>query len=363
MFISKKILTIGQIPEQEFMEGGMVRVSYINQAIKSLGPDVLNLLPSEVANKKNLCRAFLRKPNILLNLINPFIKIYTVSNGVVLSPNILSLLHKRTSLLYFDHHDDSRIQLPALGIEVSNSELKKIGNNLIANLNAFKTIGLSSPGLKNFVPEVANNKFITIPNASDPNYFKPTPLPKKPIVGLIGGAGKNRGADLLIEACIKAKQTIKDLELKLAINDQSGRGNLKHIKEKYKKYSWITFEDIDYRNAPNFISSLKICVIPHRKSSYIDTVLPIKLFDYMASARPIISTKSRGVGKYLGKVSPLILCEDNVKSMATAIIKNIEDTNKLLRLSEEGRKLIEQKFNWQVTQSKLITALHKQLSI
>lgn len=363
MFISKKILTIGQLPEQEFMEGGMVRVSYINQAIKSLGLPILNLLPSEVINRKNLFKALLRKPNILFGLINPFIKIYTVSNGVVLSPNILSLLRKKTSLLYFDHHDDSRIQLPALGIAVSKNELKKIGNNLIANLNTFKIIGLSSPELKKFIPEIVGNKFIIIPNASDPKYFQPTPLPIKPIVGLIGSTGKNRGADLLIEASIEAKKNIKDLELKLALSDQSGKGGLKKLKNKYKNHKWITFDSTDYRNAPKYLAQLRLCVIPHRHNLYIDTVLPIKLFDYMSSCRPIISTKSAGVQEYLGKVNPLISCEDNVKSMATAIIKNIEDTNKLLRLSEEGRKLIEQKFNWQTTQSKLITALHKHLDI
>jgi glycosyltransferase involved in cell wall biosynthesis len=83
---------------------------------------------------------------------------------------------------------------------------------------------------------------------------------------------------------------------------------------------------IPYSELPKFLKSLDVCLIPHKNTDYCKSMSPLKLYQYMASGRPIVSTNIEGLGKlkehlWIGKSS-----HDFVKGIEKALQ---EDTIKL----------------------------------
>lgn len=55
---------------------------------------------------------------------------------------------------------------------------------------------------------------------------------------------------------------------------------------------------IAYPDVPEFIASLDVCLIPHRDTAYSRSMSPLKLYQYLASGKPIVSTSVAGVEKF-----------------------------------------------------------------
>ena len=58
-----------------------------------------------------------------------------------------------------------------------------------------------------------------------------------------------------------------------------------------RRYPNIHFMgQVPYRRAARMVASCDICILPHRKDRLTETLDPIKLYDYLATGRPVVST-------------------------------------------------------------------------
>lgn len=79
-------------------------------------------------------------------------------------------------------------------------------------------------------------------------------------------------------------------------------------------------------NVPDFLNSLDVCLMPHRDTEYSRSMGPLKLYQYLASGRPIVSTNVAG----LEKVREHILVADDPKEFIEQIEKALQtDTEEL----------------------------------
>ncbi len=53
-----------------------------------------------------------------------------------------------------------------------------------------------------------------------------------------------------------------------------------------------------YEALPDYLRGFDVCVIPHRVNALTRSMNPIKLFDYLATGKPIVSTSVAGVGAF-----------------------------------------------------------------
>lgn len=53
--------------------------------------------------------------------------------------------------------------------------------------------------------------------------------------------------------------------------------------------------ELPNREAPTFLQSLDVCLIPHRDTKYSRSMQPLKLYQYLASGRPVVSTPVGGI--------------------------------------------------------------------
>jgi glycosyltransferase involved in cell wall biosynthesis len=57
-------------------------------------------------------------------------------------------------------------------------------------------------------------------------------------------------------------------------------------------------DPIPYHEVPAFLQSLDVCLIPHRDTAYSRSMSPLKLYQYLASGKPVVSTAVAGVEKF-----------------------------------------------------------------
>lgn len=60
---------------------------------------------------------------------------------------------------------------------------------------------------------------------------------------------------------------------------------------------------IPYNEVPQFLKTVDVCMIPHKDTLYSRSMSPLKLFQYLGSGRPIVSTSIAGVERWNGLIS------------------------------------------------------------
>lgn len=354
------LLILGRVRPGAFLEGGRLRLIYMNQAFERLEAPKTFLHPS-VSTRLPLFAAALVVTKLGYVLLNPFRRAYVISHATPPSRLLRRLLGRRAELLFFDVHDDQRLQFRDLGITPNRREnLEVIGERIDGAMADYRLVGFATKEFSDLYPVPEARKAI-VPNASDPEHFPSTPLPESSTVSLVGGASRGRGADLLIEAAILVREEVPDLRLRLALNDLGGRGNLAELKRHYRE-PWISWEQVDYRGLPAFLEGATVCAIPHRRSEYLDLSLPIKLFDYMAAGRPVVVTECRELAVFVRRERVGLVAAETPEDFAEKLVELLRDRALAAELGANGRLAIEERYSWRNTQDAVLDAVLRELA-
>lgn len=100
---------------------------------------------------------------------------------------------------------------------------------------------------------------------------------------------------------------------------------------------------VPYSEAMNYVAGMDICLLPFTHDAVSDGSCPLKLFEYAALRKPIISTCTREVMR-IGQ--GWITFADDVTGFAYAIDGLLGDTKAAAHCGEAGRALVEQVYNW-----------------
>jgi glycosyltransferase involved in cell wall biosynthesis len=176
-------------------------------------------------------------------------------------------------------------------------------------------------------------------------------------VAYVGGIARIRG----VEEIVEAMNYTQGVRLNLG-----GQFNEKTIEAKVKKYhAWSKVNELGFldRNQVNEVlaKSTAGLVTLHPIINYIDS-LPVKMFEYMAAGIPVISSNFpgfRGIveGNHCGMcVDPL-----NSQAIGKAIQYLIDHPEEAERMGKNGRKSVEDKYNWAIEENKLLN-LYESLS-
>lgn len=179
----------------------------------------------------------------------------------------------------------------------------------------------------------------------DVDYMK-----KENVIAYIGGISEKRGLFTMVQALDYEKHTT----LKLA-------GNIPNIDEEnivrsMKEWAKVEyFGYIDREGIKNILNKSRAgLVVLHPEKSYIDA-LPIKMFEYMAAGIPVIASDFPLWNEIIIQNSCGI-CVDplDVTAVANAIQWVIDNPEEAKLMGENGRKSIEEKYNWENESKRLI---------
>ena len=214
------------------------------------------------------------------------------------------------------------------------------------NIEKSKKIMLSTDLLKETY-NIPEEKVEIIPNGVDTNLFKNYEEAKKElglngfIIGYVGVL--REWVDL--EPVFKALKilTNKYRDIKMVVVGKEGRfkENIE-LAEKYEVGGKVIFTGtIPYSQVPKYISVMDVCLIPFKLNKIAQNALPLKLFEYMACEKPVISTEIQGVKRAVGNK---VLYASDVREYTEKINMLYEDKRLRGKLGKEGRRFVEENY-------------------
>ena len=196
------------------------------------------------------------------------------------------------------------------------------------------------------------NIFIAnVPHMNILSFYKETKnIDVKKTVVYIGGLTYNRGISFLIEAVDKS---IANLILAGKISNQY----------KTQIRALEGFKKVDYKGC---ISSERVYALLNSSSIGVSTLLkigqygkldtlPTKIYEYMAMGLPVIMSNT-DYNIRMNATEQFGICVNpcDVNEIAKAINYLLENSNLAEELGRNGRRLIENKYNWEIEEQKLL---------
>jgi glycosyltransferase involved in cell wall biosynthesis len=121
----------------------------------------------------------------------------------------------------------------------------------------------------------------------------------------------------------------------LIVGDGDAFDGLRRIREEYNLDSRLILTGKQpYEKIPEFISAADICLLPaYPTEKIMQDIVPIKMYEYMAMSKPVITTKLPGIMKEFGEDNGVIYV-DKPEDVLKKAIELIEKG----RVEEGGRK-------------------------
>lgn len=77
-----------------------------------------------------------------------------------------------------------------------------------------------------------------------------------------------------------------------------------------------------YTDLPRYVAAFDLCITPHKVSSFTESLDPLKLYEYMSTGKPIVSTACAG----FRELEPLVKIASTSKTFAEAILQALDSS-------------------------------------
>ncbi len=138
-----------------------------------------------------------------------------------------------------------------------------------------------------------------VPNGVDYDHFNNPNLTDKaneldavtkPIIGYLGTIEERVDFDLL------AQIAIHNPDKELVLCGPIWPSVKSEIEQKLHQHKNVRFLGrVNYEMAPSYLHSFDVAIIPHKLTHFVNSMNPMKLYDYLACGLPIVTTNGAGV--------------------------------------------------------------------
>ncbi|MFC4165170.1 glycosyltransferase [Epilithonimonas zeae] len=166
-----------------------------------------------------------------------------------------------------------------------------------------------------------------------------------------GRISKEDGIDNFFKAIDLVRKRKPDLEISILIVGAPKRdSDAKHFNQLLEKYAWENISIVKPTSFETFTSSYSeadICFDLREKNFEYNNSLPIKLFYYAASGKPVIYTNLKAIRNHIDVSKFGYLVEpENSELIADLIINYTEKPSLYDKHAKNARASYEKKYNW-----------------
>jgi colanic acid biosynthesis glycosyl transferase WcaI len=247
------------------------------------------------------------------------------------------------------------------------SYLEKVMRSILVRTDL--VIG-ATPGVTKILVEehgVLPHKIITVVNGASKEFLdrfrelEHTNSKSSPIVSYVGLFGYNHGISILIDVAkelpgiqfVMVGDGPEYLAIENRIRDEK-LGNISLLGYVTEREKLI---DI-YRKSDILISHIKNTLIMN------ETAIPAKLFEYMATGKPIVCAERGLAEKFLDDIGcAVIVPPEDPKAMISAIKNLVMDRDKMRRLGINGRLFVEANYQREKIMEQLLCELESRFSL
>lgn len=255
----------------------------------------------------------------------------------------------------FDLADDLP-EMIAYSPQIPNP-LKRIGkwmgeHYLKKNIDEAEMVTITTETLKETY-SIPDEKSVIIPNGVNAENFKKVENAKEElglegfIVGYVGVL--REWVDL--ETVLKAlKELPEDIKLLVVGSEGEFHKNRDLVTRSGLSDRVIFTGMVPYSQVPLYISAMDVGLIPFKTNGIANNALPIKLFEYMACEKPVISTELAPVKS---KFNENVLYASNSGEYRTCIELLYGDAELRMKMGKRGRKIVLSGYDWESISKKL----------
>lgn len=141
-----------------------------------------------------------------------------------------------------------------------------------------------------------------VPNGVDFDHYNNPDLTEKdnilanidePIIGYLGTIQERVDLDI-IEYLAKTHQ-----DKKIALCGPIWPVVEEQVKDKLEKYDNIIFTNrVSYQDAPSYMQRFDVAIIPHKIDNFINSTNPMKMYEYLACGKPVVTTRGAGIDMF-----------------------------------------------------------------
>lgn len=219
-----------------------------------------------------------------------------------------------------------------------------------------------SYGLKKALSEeygLQSEKIIVIFNGANIDLFKPMNRNKclkelgfdnkSRYIGFVGNLVPWQGVDQLIKIAPMILEKIPDIRF-LIVGDGIMRHELENLANELGIKDKIIFTGfVPHEDVPKYINAFEVCVAPfsgiERNVKY--SFSAIKLYEYMACGRPVVTTDVCGIKDEIKKLNlGKVIRADDSKGLTSSIVELLEDRQLQSTLGEKARNWVTKEHSW-----------------
>ncbi|MDD4900813.1 MAG: glycosyltransferase family 4 protein [Patescibacteria group bacterium] len=158
-----------------------------------------------------------------------------------------------------------------------------------------------------------------------------------------------KGVDVLLDTA----KYLSDNELIVLLGGQAEE--ISQIKRRGPSDRVLLIERQSYKKIPVYLKAADTLVLPNKKGDSMSEkyTSPLKLFEYMASQRPIVASDLFSIREILNENNSILVESDNPASLAEGIKKALEDNQLASQISGQALKDVQQ-YSWQKRAEKII---------
>lgn len=219
--------------------------------------------------------------------------------------------------------------------------------------------------LDRFKKESVYEKGVVVSNTKDPDIWKFEKVKEvedKLVVTYMGTIQDLRGLDTAILAMQHVDQTKFELNIVGIRSGDRMHQKFRSIVEEYgiknvNLIEWLT----DEQKAFKYINDSHVCIVPHKNTELTQTTIPHKLFMYMATGRPVLVSDVAPLKRIVETSNNgLVFKAEDHKDLAQKM-EAMFNNDLLSEYSLNGRRAIEQKFNWEHDKNRLVNMYNELL--
>ncbi len=168
-----------------------------------------------------------------------------------------------------------------------------------------------------------------------------------------------KGVDVLLETARNYQLSIINYQKKetLFLFVGGSEKEIAEVRKKYKTENVLLLGHQPHSDIPYYLKAADVLVLPN-KSGYAMSekhTSPLKLFEYMASGRPIISADLPSLREILTEEEAVFFTPNNPDDLSRAILEVLSDSVRAERLARYARRKVEQ-YTWDKRARKILSS-------
>ena len=197
-----------------------------------------------------------------------------------------------------------------------------------------------------------NNVYI-ISNYPRLELFKPDDLnSENGGVIYVGGLSRDRGIYQMIEV---ANKTNVKLICVGNFTDELNKKEITDFLEENPSKNVVFAGYLSHSKVVEYINMSRLGLILHQPIPRYIHAVSIKLFEYMACGKPVVASNFPEIARVIKEADCGILVDPtDVDEIVDAILYLLEHPEEAKRMGENGRRAVEEKYNWERMEEKLL---------